>query len=132
MYEKLISSLRICQGMCEGSGFEEAAKLLTQAADAIEELEKSIPRWIPVNERPPEELAEVNIAWMNTAPAPYYDFIKGKTFTGSAVYYKGQWFWYSAVCRDYLSEYGFSPNDSMDDAIKVTHWMPLPEPPKEE
>ena len=38
MYEKLISSLRICQVMCEGSGFEEAAKLLTQAADAIEEL----------------------------------------------------------------------------------------------
>ena len=38
MYEKLISSLRICHGMCEGSGFEEAAKLLTQAADAIEEL----------------------------------------------------------------------------------------------
>lgn len=38
MYEKLISSLRICQGMCEGAGFEEAAKLLTQAADAIEKL----------------------------------------------------------------------------------------------
>ena len=40
MYEKLISSLRICQGMCEGAGFEEAAKLLTQAADAIEKLSK--------------------------------------------------------------------------------------------
>ena len=39
-YEKLISSLRICQGMCEGSRFEEAAKLLTQAADAIEKLSK--------------------------------------------------------------------------------------------
>lgn len=38
MYEKLISSLRICQVMCEGSRFEEAAKLLTQAADAIEKL----------------------------------------------------------------------------------------------
>ena len=36
MYEELISSLRICQGMCEGSGFEEAAKLLTQAADVVE------------------------------------------------------------------------------------------------
>ena len=83
-------------------------------------------QWIPVFERLPEELEEVNITWINTNPEPYYDFIKDKPATGSAVYYKGRWYWYSAVCTDYLREYGCSPYDEMDDAIKVLAWMPLP------
>ena len=89
-------------------------------------------QWIPVSEGLPDELAEVNITWINTNPSPYYEFIKGKPNTGSAVYYKGRWYWYSAVCADYLAEYGFSPNDGMDDAIKVIAWMPLPMPYKSE
>lgn len=84
--------------------------------------------WVPCSERLPDELEEVNITWINTNPEPYYEFTKGKPNTGSAVYYKGRWYWYSAVCVDYLAEYGFSPNDDMDDAIKVIAWMPLPEP----
>lgn len=86
------------------------------------------PKWIPCSERLPEELQEVNITWVNTNPESYYESIKGKPFTGSAVYYKGRWNWYSSVCRDYLAEYGFSPNDEVDDAIKVIAWMPLPKP----
>ena len=89
-------------------------------------------RWIPVTERLPDELAEVNVTWENTEPEPYYDFVKGHCFTGTAVYFCGRWYWYSAVCVDYLREYGFSPNDEMDDAIKVHAWMPLPEPYREE
>ena len=85
-------------------------------------------KWIPVSERLPEELEEVNITWVNTDPEPYYENIKGVSQTGSAIYFKGRWYWYSAVCKDYLAEYGFSPNDEMDDAIKVIVWMPLPEP----
>lgn len=87
-------------------------------------------QWIPCSERLPDELEEVNITWINTKPAPYYESIKRKPNTGSAVYYKGRWYWYSAVCADYLAEYGFSPNDDMDDAIKVIAWAPLPEPYK--
>ena len=89
-------------------------------------------RWIPVTERLPDELAEVNVTWENTEPEPYYDFVKGHCFTGTAVYFCDRWYWYSAVCVDYLREYGFSPNDEMDDAIKVHAWMPLPEPYREE
>ena len=92
---------------------------------------KSLPsaqRWIPTSKKLPDELAEVNVTWENTEPEPYYDFIKGHYFTGTAVYFRGRWYWYSAVCVDYLREYGFSPNDEMDDAIKVIAWMPLPEP----
>ena len=39
-YGQLISRLRTCQEMCKAARFEEAAKLLTQAADAIEALSK--------------------------------------------------------------------------------------------
>lgn len=84
--------------------------------------------WIPCSKRVPDDLAEVNITYLNTRPEPYYDFLKGKPFAGTAVYYKGRWYWYSAVCVDYLGEYGFSPNDEMDDYIKVIAWKPLPEP----
>lgn len=83
-------------------------------------------RWIPTSEKLPDELAEVNVTWENTEPEPYYDFIKGHCFTGTAVYFRGKWYWYSAVCVDYLREYGVNPNDEMDDAIKVLAWMPLP------
>jgi hypothetical protein len=99
-----------------------------QAIDALCELPSAEPRWIPVTERLPEELSEVNITWTNTEPPSYYDYIKDKPFSGTGVYYKGRWYWYSAVCVDYLREYGFSPNDEMDDAINVVAWMPLPGP----
>ena len=84
--------------------------------------------WISCSKRVPDDLAEVNITYVNTRPEPYYDFLKGKPFAGTAVYYKGRWYWYSAMCVDYLGEYGFSPNDEMDDYIKVIAWKPLPEP----
>ena len=106
------------------------AEAFIECVDMIDDMPtiEPEPQWIPCSERLPDELAEVNITWINTNPAPYYEFIKGKPNTGSAVYYKGRWYWYSAVCADYLAEYGFSPDDDMDDAIKVIAWMPLPEP----
>ena len=87
--------------------------------------------WISVKDRLPEELVPVNIVWTNRRPEPYYADIKDKPFTATGIYCNGRWWWYSAVCEDYLAEYGESGADSMDKEIEVTHWMPLPEPPKE-
>ena len=116
MYEKLISSLRICQGMCEGSGFEEAAKLLTQAADAIEELSK--PKWISVTERLPECAwgAEVgNIEWISCGMVSAGCFGRGGKY------------------RDAYFRTWTDAGEGMD-AKDADYWraVTLPEPPKEE
>ena len=74
-----------------------------EAADAIEELSK--PRWIPVTERLPE---------------PYFDVLStdGES-VGIASYQKKGGYWLTS--------------DVFYDAhVAVSHWMPLPEPPKED
>ena len=88
--------------------------------------------WIPVTERLPEELTEVNITWINRDPEPYYSDIKDKPFVGTGVIYKGIWHWSSATCVDILREYGENRFDEIEEGVDVTAWMPLPEPYKEE
>ena len=87
--------------------------------------------WIPVERELPEDLAEVNVTWVNHEPEPYYKPIKSKPFTASAVYYEGRWYWYSSVCADVLGEYGRNDIDKVDDTIEITAWRPLPEPYQE-
>lgn len=88
--------------------------------------------WISVNDRLPERLEPVNVVWVNRDPEPYYADIKDKPFAATGYYYNGKWWWFSTTCEDYLAEYGYSEVDSVDPGIEITHWMPLPEPPKEE
>lgn len=108
----------------------ERDSLIVAVQKAFDALEKQ--RWIPVTERLPDDLAEVNVTWINHEPEPYYDFVKDKPFTASAVYYKGDWYWYSSVCADLLAEYGKNEIDEIDDAIEITAWIPLPEPYQED
>ena len=90
------------------------------------------PVWIPVSERLPEDYVPVNITWVNHNPDSYYADIKDVPFTATGICYKGKWYWYSAVCEDYLKEYGERyETDAVDADIEVTAWMPLPEPYRE-
>ena len=88
--------------------------------------------WISVKDRLPKENEAVNVVWINRNPPVYYQNIKGKPQVATGVYYNGLWYWWSAVIQDYLAEYGQRGTDffeKMDEAIEVTHWMPLPNPP---
>lgn len=89
-------------------------------------------KWIPCKERMPDDLEEVNVTWVNHDPEPYYNFVKDKPFTATAVYYKEKWYWYSSTCADLLAEYGRNPVEEIDDGIEIIAWMPLPEPWKGE
>ena len=73
----------------------------------------------------------MNVTWVNHSPSIYYQHLKDKPQTATGVYYRRKWYWWSNVVQDYLAEYGEWGFDEMDDAIEVTHWMPIPEPPKE-
>lgn len=132
MYDELIKNLRICSRCdfvqdCNGCTQKSddafcCDKLLHQAADAIEELEKEVqnwkitageeagglehwfenyqkdvPRWIPVTERLPKE--EETVLAFGTLGVAWLDWR-----------HDNKWCCYGGV----------------------THWMTLPEPPKEE
>ena len=139
MYEELEMRLRAVAGgsreeKCDGCQYEEdypccvdcLDKLHKQAADAIEELQrqidawveperkaliKSLPRWIPVTETPPLKVGD-------------------NGYNGYLVYANGYY-----EVADYTT-------DKLDNVLyfhvngeyepDVTHFMPLPEPPKEE
>ena len=113
-------------------------KVGMDAADLIERLTaenaelREKPRWIPVTERMPEERVLVNVVWVNRAPEPYYERIKNVPFSGTACFYRENWYWDSPVVLDMLAEYGEDASDLVDEAVEITNWMPLPEAPEEE
>lgn len=139
--EELAKTLRLCgSASCCGCAFSKNFDcgniILPQAADMLEKLsaekEAKKPEWINVKDRPPEEAEPVNVTWVNHCPATYYSKIKNVEQTATAVYFGGKWYWYSAVCVDILEEYGRNDVDLLDENIEITHWMPLPKPPKKE
>ena len=101
--------------------------------------------WISVKERLPECEKEVLI-WCNrndyrfVCPAIYED--------GTMLTQDSTWNWYEIDCYgtysedndDYFVPQGwwenrqFTPDDVYNNPVdcEVTHWMPMPEPPKEE
>lgn len=141
--KEVVQALRYCKfGVscenCPAVGNEDCfEEVNTAAADLIERLTaenaalREKQRWIPVTERPPEERVLVNVVWLNRVPEPYYKKIKGVLFSDTACFYRGRWYWDSPAVLDLLAEYGEDEIDLVDEAVEVTHWMPLPEAPEE-
>ena len=119
MYEKLINRLRNRRICIQQSGSLDDFLLLKEAADAVESMSEMVadaystianmeadkPCWIPVTERLPEEKHAV-LVWQ---PQYLNSYV--------VVLSDGEWFVYGG--------YGTK-------VFGVTHWMPLPEPPKED
>lgn len=84
--------------------------------------------WIPVTEKLPKDLEEVIVTWVNKDLDLYFSDIKGKKFSGAAVYCNNHWYWYSSTtqyvlmtCREYKAML-------MDSSLEITAWMSLPKP----
>ena len=118
-YESTSKALRCCRLTSERgcaecpfslNSNEKCANLLPNAADAIEELQAQIPRWISVEERLPETDDFVIVAVLDErgdTPYQYTDFG-----------------WYLDAARCWIV--------NAEQRRDITHWMPLPEPPKED
>lgn len=133
MYEALVSRVRyhIQKASFMGLKDAESTLLLSEAADAIEELDKLLdgvsadndalcetieriksPRWIPVAEQLPD--GEVLAFNALKGSHGYHEYLLGY------------------VGADSESDTGFRCENEGEILMNVTHWMPLPEPPKEE
>lgn len=124
MYEELVSHLREC------SKIDTVENTYKEAADAIERLKcfnalwqeaakiahEREPKWIPVTKRLPKERLNPNTKdFEYVLCATIWGDVRPFKF-GSMIGFEEPHFWHGSGSMD---EY-------------VTHWMPLPEPPKEE
>ena len=110
-YETIKGLLRGIAAGFRAKGNVHASKTCDEAADAIEELldelttiRKQFPRWISVEERLPH----------------YLDYVLCVNKFGIQMV-------------GYLTDYkegGFRCESGMDSCDYITHWMPLPTPPK--
>lgn len=141
MYEELIKALKncgypgcghYCSNGCvmspDGTATCGQTPLLRKAANVIEELsakyEKALrdlvkqveqPHWIPVTER----LPNCNGCYLVWRP----HFFGGEIGMPSICYFDGTNTWHDSYGVDFTR---------ILHSEDVTHWMPLPEPPKEE
>lgn len=106
---KLVELLREVQYL---GGLEE------KIADHLIAHGVTVQAWIPVTERLPEE-DERYIVTACDEQCSYGDGIWYKTVVVEAEYYKGEWVWYENGTEYVITCF-------------VTHWMPIPRPPKGE
>lgn len=112
MYDELIEGLRV---IAKG----ETDKIFSEAADVIEGLSHAVDQmtewrkkqWIPVTERLPEYMENV--------------LVTDGVFSGM-----GWRDWYDHHGTKPREDYWISPNTNVND-LGITHWMPLPQPPKD-
>lgn len=132
--ERIIKALRCCAtNSCEGcplddlrnskcigemaaAAADEIEKLLNRCARYAEEIMvlQERQRWIPAEERLPEEGVPVFINYIGTDGAPHAD--------GVVVWAERAALWWEGSLADCDTEV----------SVPITHWMPLPAPPEVE
>ena len=95
----------------------------------IQQLEANQPKWISVKDRLPPDLEEVLILVKETEfYGQYNEFSKNYFCQYIGSYDSGEW--YTVWCHGhrYIKDTAAEP---YSDKLEVTHWMPLPEMPKD-
>lgn len=128
MYEELVSRLRD-RARREDEYYAHGGDVINEAADAIEstnkayqmiseayEAEVTKQNWIPVTERLPKTRESI-LCKKSSKVIVAFRFDDGTQGTDTAHTLNGEW-----VFEDHITVV----------ARTITHWMPLPEPPKEE
>lgn len=91
--------------------------------------ESAQPKWISVEERLPDDLEEVLILVKETEfYGQYKEFSKSYFCQYIGCVDDGEWFTVWCHGHRYIKNTAKEP---YADKFEVTHWMPLPEPPKE-
>ena len=126
-YDELIENLRNCAEVNSLSRYKR--DLMRQAAGAIKKLQahidgwieherkallKSVPKWIPVTERLPED-KQTCLIWYE-----YYHCSLKMVLPEYGIGF------YLSMCDMWYGD----PSTGKD--VKVLYWMPLPAPPKED
>lgn len=93
---------------------EMVATAYNELANVIQSYEESKPSWIPVTEQLPKDCTPVQVCYIG-----YHSKEIGSDML--ACRYEGLWcYWDGEPCS-------YVPCQ-----VEITHWMPLPKPPKEE
>ena len=113
-YAELVKALR-----CFNANYD-SNKLTNDAADAIEELQAAVPHWISVEDEPPKENGRYLVRYkrdvdLGDEETVHEDEIRIMRF------FVGDGWRYPIICNDHVRLV----------SEEVTHWMPLPAPPKE-
>ena len=124
--KEIVQALRCCaEGECKDCAMHEDKQrcqenLLDKAADLIERLtaenaamREKVPQWISVEDRLPELGVPVLVNYIGTDELPSADGVVVWTDWGAL--------WWEGSLADSESEV----------TVPITHWMPLPEAPKE-
>ena len=120
MYEDLIKRLRTHNGWALNKTLDEAADAIESVSKAYQmmaeayEREVTKQKWIPVTERLPESVCKSYLCLTNTG---YHCEVRWTNNIFGFGKSDNIWGWSIADVPQYC---------------KVTHWMPLPEPPREE
>ena len=130
-YDELVKALRICGNRdsdCEACplrgkyGFNDCAFAVdVNAADAIEELLAAVPKWISVEDEPPKENDRYLVRYKRVVNLGDEETVRDDEIRIMR-FFVGDGWRYPIICNDYVRLIN----------EEVTHWMPLPEPPKEE